>query len=175
MENKIVITGAPGTGKTSIITQLKKLGHSCSEEISREIITEQITSGGKVLPWLNLEEFSQRVFFLRKTQYINAPTDSLHFFDRGLLDVIAYMKVNDLPISKNYKEECEKYRYNTTVLYTPIWKEIYKNDLQRKEDLSSAITIEKSLLETYNLFGYTLIEIPKSTTKERVDFILSKI
>ena len=40
MEKKIVITGAPGTGKTSIIAQLKKLRHSCSEEISREIITE---------------------------------------------------------------------------------------------------------------------------------------
>ena len=175
MENKIVITGAPGTGKTSIIAQLKKLGYSCSEEISREIITEQIASGGKVLPWLNLKAFSQRVFSLRKAQYINASTNSLHFFDRGLLDVIAYLKVDALPISKHYKEECEKYRYNTTVFYTPIWEEIYKNDSQRKEDLNSAMTIEKSLLETYNFFGYTLIEIPKLTTRERADFILSKI
>jgi predicted ATPase len=175
MKNKIVITGAPGTGKTSIIAQLKKLGYSCSKEISREIITEQIASGGKVLPWLNLEEFSQRVFSLRKSQYINAPTDSLHFFDRGLLDVIAYMKVDALSINKHYEDECEKYKYNTTVFYTPIWKEIYKNDSQRKEDLNSAITIEKSLLETYNTFGYTLIEIPKLTTRERVDFILSRI
>ena len=175
MENKIVITGAPGTGKTSIIAQLIKLGYSCSEEISREIITEQIASGGKVLPWLNLGEFSHRVFSLRKAQYINATTDSLHFFDRGLLDVIAYMKVDDLTISDNYKKECEKYRYNTTVFYAPIWKEIYKNDLQRKEDLSSAITIEKYLLETYKFFGYTLIEIPKLTIEERVGFVLSRI
>lgn len=175
MENKIIITGAPGTGKTSIIAQLKKLGYSCSEEISREIITEQITSGGKVLPWLNLEEFSQRVFFLRKAQYINAPTDSLHFFDRGLLDVIAYMKVDALPISKHYKEECNKYRYNTTVFYTPIWEKIYKNDSQRKEDLNSAITIERSLLDTYNSFGYLLNEIPKLSVVERANFILSKI
>ena len=74
MEKKIVITGAPGTGKTSIIAQLKKLGHSCSEEISREIIAEQIASGGKMLPWLDLEAFSQMVFSLRKTQYINTLT-----------------------------------------------------------------------------------------------------
>ena len=175
MGNKIVITGAPGTGKTSIITQLRKSGYSCSEEISREIITEQIASNGKVLPWLNLEAFSKRVFSLRKAQYINVPKDSLHFFDRGLLDVIAYMKVDNLPISKYYKQECEQYKYNTTVFYTPIWEEIYKNDSQRKEDLNSAITIEKSLLETYNFFGYTLIAIPKLTTEKRVDFILSKI
>ena len=175
MEKKIVITGAPGTGKTSIIAQLKKLGHSCSEEISREIIAEQIASGGKMLPWLDLEAFSQMVFSLRKTQYINAPTDSLHFFDRGLLDVVAYMKVDALSISEHYKEGCKKYRYNTTVFYTPIWEKIYKNDSQRKEDLNSAITIENSLLDTYKSFGYCLNEIPKLSTNDRVDFILSKI
>ena len=175
MEKKIVITGAPGTGKTSIITQLRKSGYSCSEEISREIITEQIESSGKVLPWLNLEAFSKRVFLLRKSQYINTPKDFLHFFDRGLLDVIAYMKMDALPISKHYKEDCEKYRYNTTVFYTPIWEEIYINDSERKESLESAITIEKSILETYSFFRYNLIEIPKLTTGERVDFILSKI
>jgi predicted ATPase len=175
MEKKIVITGSPGTGKTSIIDEFKKRGYSCSQEISREIISEQIASSGKMLPWLNLESFSQRVFSLRKAQYINAPTNSLHFFDRGLLDVIAYMKIDALPISKRYKEDCEKYRYNTTVFYTPIWEEIYINDSERKESIESAITIEKYLLETYNLFGYTLIEIPKLTTGERVDFILSRI
>ncbi len=143
MEKKIVITGAPGTGKTSIIAQLRRLGYSCSKEISRDIITEQISSSGEAVPWLNLELFSQRIFFLRKVQYINTPTNILHFFDRGLLDVIAYMKVDNLPISKYYKEGCEKYRYNATVFYTPIWKEIYENDLQRKEDLNRAITIEK--------------------------------
>jgi len=175
MEKKIVITGAPGTGKTSIINQLKKLGHSCSNEISREIITEQIAAGGEVLPWKNLEAFSQTVFSLRKAQYINAPTDTMHFFDRGLLDVIAYMKVDDLAISKNYKEDCEKYNYNAMVFYTPIWKEIYQIDTHRKEDMKSAIAIEKSILETYKLFGYTPMSIPKLSIEKRVDFILSTI
>ncbi len=50
MENKIVITGAPGTGKTSIIAQLRRLGYSCSKEISRDIITEQISSSGEAVP-----------------------------------------------------------------------------------------------------------------------------
>ena len=85
------------------------------------------------------------------------------------------MKVDNLTISENYKEDCEKYKYNTTVFYTPIWEVIYQTDTQRKEDIESAIAIEKSLLKTYKSFGYMLIEIPKLTTSERVDFILSKI
>ena len=175
MGKKIIITGAPGTGKTSIINHLLNLGYSCSKEVSREIIKEEISSEGEVLPWINLAEFSKRVFSLRKKQYINAPENSLHFFDRGILDVISYMKTENLPISKYYQDECEKYKYNTTVFYTPIWKEIYKNDLQRKEDIYHAIAIEEALLDTYRSYGYCMKKIPKMSIKKRVDFIISKI
>ena len=63
---KYVITGAPGTGKTTIIEHLKKIGYSCKEEISRKIISEQIAKNGEALPWINLNLFSKKVFDLRK-------------------------------------------------------------------------------------------------------------
>jgi len=50
VNQKYIITGAPGTGKTAIINALKKEGHSCAEEISRTIITQEIASGGDALP-----------------------------------------------------------------------------------------------------------------------------
>ena len=78
-------------------------------------------------------------------------------------------------VSNRIIEIIKNCTFNKTVFYTPIWEEIYTNDSERKESVESAITIEKSLLETYNFFGYTLIEIPKLTTGARVDFILSKI
>ena len=174
MNNKFVITGGPGTGKTTIIKKFKSLGYSCSKEISREIIAEQIIVDGEILPWKDLTKFSNSVFSLRKAQYINAPIDRLHFFDRSIIDVIAYMKVDDLRISEEFSEYCKKYRYNTTVFFTPIWEEIYHKDMHRKENLYSAKKIEKYILETYASFGYNLIEIPKQPTKERIDFILSK-
>ena len=139
------------------------------------VFFEEIRRRGEVLPWKNLEAFSLSVFSLRKAQYINAPSDTMHFFDRGIIDVIAYMKLEGLAVSDNYKEDCGKYKYNTTVFYTPIWKEIYKNDTQRKEDMESAIAIEKALITTYKSFGYSIIPIPQLPTAERVDFILSKI
>ena len=58
---RIVITGAPGTGKTSIINSLKQRGFNCIDEISREIISNQIANGGDALPWKNLTSFSERV------------------------------------------------------------------------------------------------------------------
>ena len=86
MNQKFIITGAPGTGKTSIINELKKRGFSISKEISREIITDELKQGGDVLPWKNLKAFSERVALLRKTQFDNAPENKLHFFDRSIID-----------------------------------------------------------------------------------------
>ena len=37
MQKKIVLIGGPGTGKTSVLKQLKRTGFFCIEEISREI------------------------------------------------------------------------------------------------------------------------------------------
>ena len=175
MNQKYIITGAPGTGKTTIINELKKQGYNCAEEISRAIIKEQLTSDCDTLPWKILNVFSERVITLRKAQYINAPSETPHFFDRGIIDVIAYLIHDGLAVNNNIIKMVKKFPYNKTVFYTPIWKEIYVNDTERKADINSAIKIEQTLLACYKSFGYSLISIPKLPTNERVDFILSKI
>ncbi|MEO6346815.1 MAG: AAA family ATPase, partial [Aquaticitalea sp.] len=42
---KIVITGGPGTGKSSIINELKARGHVCFDEISRQVTLEAREKG----------------------------------------------------------------------------------------------------------------------------------
>jgi len=175
MNQRYVITGAPGTGKTAIINALKERGYSCVDENSREIIAEQIINGGKILPWKNQIAFENLISSKRAKQYASIHKDEIYFFDRSTIDCIAYLKANNLEASTEILEVIKNCEFNSNVFYTPIWEEIYTNDSERKENIESAIAIEKSLLETYNFFGYTLIAIPKSTTGERVDFILSKI
>ena len=175
MNQRYVITGAPGTGKTAIINALKERGYSCVDENSREIIAEQMINGGEILPWKNQIAFENLISSKRAKQYASIHKDEIYFFDRSTIDCIAYLKANNLETSTEILEVMKNHEFNSNVFYTPIWGEIYTNDSERKESIESAITIEKSLLETYNFFGYTLIEIPKLTTGARVDFILSKI
>mgnify|MGYP001562589626 FL=1 len=175
MSQKYIITGAPGTGKTSIINALKERGYSCVEENSREIIAEQIINGGEILPWKNQIAFENLISHKRAKQYASITKDEIYFFDRSAIDCIAYLKANNLEASDEILEAIKNCEFNSNVFYTPIWKEIYTNDSERKEIIDEAIAIEKLLLETYILFGYHLIEIPKFTIKERVDFILQNI
>ena len=141
---KFVITGAPGTGKTSIINHLKTKGYNCIDEISRKIISEQIDINGEELPWKNLSAFSERVFSLRESQLLNSK-NILLFFDRGIVDVYAYMKVDSLVIPEHLEKSIIKNRYNTKVFYSPIWQEIYVNDMERKESIEQAQIIENIL------------------------------
>ena len=46
--SKIVISGGPGSGKTTIINSLKNLGHFCYNEISRDLIEKNRKNGGQI-------------------------------------------------------------------------------------------------------------------------------
>ena len=45
MQQKIVITGGPGTGKTSIIKELEKRNYFCYHEVIRELTLEAKKEG----------------------------------------------------------------------------------------------------------------------------------
>tara|TARA_B110000196_G_C21135942_1_gene661085 strand:+ start:1320 stop:1847 length:528 start_codon:yes stop_codon:yes gene_type:complete len=174
MNQKYIITGAPGTGKTSIINELKRRGFRCVDENSREIIAEQIKTGGKILPWKNQIAFENQIANMRTQQYLASPEDCICFFDRSTLDCIAYLKLNNLETTSQIIENIKKCNFNKTVFYTPIWKEIYINDSERKENIEKAIEIENTIMKTYKSQGYELVKIPKLSIAERADFIISK-
>ena len=175
MNQKYIITGAPGTGKTAIINTLMLKGYSCAEEISREIIAEQKIIGGDILPWKNQITFENHIAKLRKEQYLNSSENKNYFFDRSSIDCIAYLKANKLEITTEITQIIKQCVFNKKVFITPIWEEIYINDGERIEDIKAAINIEKSLIETYKSLGYSLVKVPKLSVSERVNFILSKI
>ena len=175
MNQKYIITGGPGTGKTSIIKELIKRGFVCHHEKTREIISEQINNGGDILPWKNQIAFENKIANIRTQQYLATKENSICFFDRSPLDCIAYLKLNNLKATSKILKNIQKCDFNKTVFYTPIWEEIYINDNERKENIEQAKKIEKAILHIYKSRNYELIEIPKCSIIERTNFIISTI
>ena len=168
MIQRFIITGGPATGKSSIIEYFQQIGNICFEEVSREIVQEKnIKTSAKNL------NFEVAVFLERKKQYLAAT--KLHFYDRSMLDGLAYMKLQNILFPKQMITDLTTHRYEPKVFIAPIWQDIYHQDSERLESYEEAIAIDKSLREIYHSFGYELVEIPLTTLEERVKFILSQI
>ncbi len=104
MQNKIVITGGPGTGKSTVIEELNNRNFLCMSEISREVILNARADGIEQLFLKKPLLFSELLLEGRINQYIEAEkknTDVV-FFDRGIPDVHAYMNYISIDYPKTY-------------------------------------------------------------------------
>ena len=172
---RVVITGGPGFGKTSIIDELESRNYTCFHEVSRKIIKEQLNSGGDILPWKDLSRFSDILFESRIKQFQQATTGDFVFFDRGIPDILAYMQKDNLKISSDFVKKTIECKYFTTIFIVPPWQEIYRNDAERMEDYTTAELLHEMISATYMKLGYKIVVLPKVSVSERTDFILNNL
>lgn len=170
---RFVITGGPGTGKTSLINALKSRGYECLPEISRQVTLEARKQGIEQLFLEDPLRFSQKLLEGRTSQYREAGTlnTEMVFLDRGLPDVLAYMDYIGDTYPESFAETCKKYRYDKVFLLPP-WLDIYATDNERYESFEQAQEIHEALKKTYLKFNYTLVEVPVGKLDHRTEFIL---
>lgn len=175
-QKKIVLTGAPGTGKSTIIHELETRGHLCMHEISREVTLEAREKGTEQLFLTEPLLFSDMLLKGRTDQFVNAKTkeSNLVFFDRGIPDVHAYMNYIGLDYPNRYLEISRHYKYDF-VFMMPPWEEIYITDSERYESFEQALAIHNHLSRAYEELDYSVVEVPKGSVAERTDYILDVI
>lgn len=171
---KIVITGGPGTGKSSIINELIKRNYFCFEEISREIILKAREDGIEQLFLNEPLRFSKMLLDGREKQFFEANKSNKPtvFFDRGLPDVLAYMHFIGDSYPKSFDTTCKQHKYDQVFILAP-WKEIFSSDNERYENFEQAVEIHKNLINTYKNYNYKLIDVPFGSIASRTDFILN--
>ncbi len=183
MQQRIVITGAPGTGKTSIIKELENSRYFCYHEVIRDFTLEATKDSDpttfKTNPLAFVEdpfEFNTKILNGRINQYLQSQKniEPTIFFDRAIPDVLAYMDFFNQEYGTNFIEACRKYRYNSIFLLPP-WEEIYVSDNERFESFDEAKQIHYHLEKTYRGYGYNIKLVPFGTVEERVDYILNSI
>lgn len=176
MQKKIVITGGPGTGKSTVIDELINRKYNCMKEISRQVTIEAQKQGITQLFLTAPLLFSEKLLEGRMQQYEDACSlnSDLVFFDRGIPDVHAYMDYANQVYPEKFVVNSVKHKYSK-VFIMPPWKEIYSSDNERYEDFEQALIIHTYLSRTYHELGYEIIEVPIGTVRDRTDFILGNI
>ena len=172
-----VITGATGSGKTALIHELKKRGYRCVEEVARSIIQEQTKINGDCVPWKNLSRFKELMLARYIESYSHAllQAQEVTFFDRDILDLIAYDRLTEAESSKELREAVSALLYNNKVFIVPPWKEIYHTDSERKQAYEEVIQVYDNLIRVYTEYGRELVKIPKMSVEKRADFVISHV
>ena len=177
--NYYIITGGPGVGKTTLLNELGRRGFAIVAEDARRIIQEQVAVSGEGLPWSNKELYAQLMLEESRKSYQRAearlsPAKAV-FFDRGIVDAVCYMLMEDIPVTKKINKLVASCSYNTSVFILPPWREIYKTDRERKQTWAEAVRTYEGMTQTYISYGYGVTDVPRDTVANRADFILKQI
>lgn len=152
---------------------LSQAGHCVAEEAGRAIIRDQQSIAGLGLPWRDPSLFAELMLAweLRAHRQALAMKGPV-FFDRSLVDIIGYLRLNDLPVGQHLLQAVRQLRYHRQVFLLPHWPQIYCNDSERRQDAAEAERTCRVMREVYVEAGYQLIEVPRMSLAQRRDFVL---
>ncbi len=171
-----VITGGPGSGKTSLIDALARAGHAHTVEAGRAIIQDQLAIDGPALPWRNPLAFAELMLSWELRSYRMAEaTSGPVFFDRGVTDLVGYLTLVGQPVPAHITRAAQRFRYNRRVFVAPPWPAIYTQDAERKQTPEEAVRTYEALVTAYTDCGYELVSLPLLSVEERMRFVLDNI
>jgi predicted ATPase len=169
--SRIVLTGGPGAGKTSIIDLLSEKGFNIIPEPARTLIEDYEKNSPHLHPKISKENRLLFQIAIEKMTIKDYLDNKTGFFDRSILDEIGYRNRYNIAINTELDFAAKNYRYDKVFIF-PFWKEIYKNDAVRHETTEEAEIVSKYLHDAYVRYGYTPIIVPKFTPEKRLEFIL---
>ncbi len=176
VDRLFAITGGPGSGKSTLISALAQHSIRTMPEAGRAIIQDQLAIGGEALPWSDRRAFAELMLAWEMRSY----RDALNLggpviFDRGVPDVLGYLRLSDLSIPSHVERAAQTFRYHHRVFVAPPWPEIFAPDAERKQSFAEAQVTYEVMVETYSTLGYSPIPLPLESVQKRVQFVLAEI
>lgn len=168
---RVVLTGGPCCGKTTLLNNLAARSYQVVPEAARMVIEEEQRRGSNCLPWKDLygfqESIAERILDLE-----HSFDDSLLFCDRGIVDGHGYSINGEINTPEIINDLGAK-RYNLVFILDPI--PVYKKDESRKENLEEGRKIHRAIWNAYKEFGYNPIRVPVMDIQERANYFVKLV
>lgn len=197
MEKRIVLTGGPGSGKTTVLNNIVNIysNHGVKVIVVPETATEIITAGIKcfgedAIDLVDFQELIMRLQLAKEDVYDRAinmykkaypDRDVLVIYDRGTIDNKAYINddqfidvLNRLNNVKSYSDLLNKY---DLVIDLVGAKEFYTrdNNKARSEDVDGALSLGVTTLKSWIGHPKIKIVLPKDEMQDKIDEAVSYI
>jgi predicted ATPase len=168
--NLFILTGAPGSGKTAILSRLSD-EFRCVDEPAREVLAEQRATGGSGTwdrdPSLFVHLLLQRSIEKYKTARRSGETV---IFDRGIPDCVVYAVRAETDPSPSLTA-VDALRYEPHVLFLEPWSDIYETDEERIMSFADTVSFSEALMDVYERSGYILVHVPRGSIDDRAAFV----
>jgi len=157
-QNRFVLTGGPGVGKSSVITLLQSQGH--------QTITEAYATMQKEVKLL----FNNQVELRRKLMSWQQKSESLldpskpAFLDRGVHDIIFFADYFNIEIPQDLRDQTKKHAYDLIFFLEPLPEQYYQQSAMRGETREMSLKIHQFLYDVYKTTDMPVILVPSTFT-----------
>ena len=172
MPSWYVLTGGPCAGKTTLIFELEKRGYSVVPEPARLIIDSKLAAGEVIEQIVTDPEWLISVVRKALAQYREVPPGETYFFDRSVVDSLAYYALNKKEIDDEFRAALNEVKFKKVFLLDLI---DFVNDEARSETPEQAMILHGLIREGYEREGYEIVEVPVLPVPERADFVLKHL
>jgi predicted ATPase len=170
---RIVITGGPCSGKTTVIEGLAKRGFPILKETAKEIVAAR-----RHIPISKEEsQIRQDLIFnkqLAKEERAGKKNYKILFLDRCLIDGLAYsLLYSGRDSIKKYLPFIKNRKYDSIFIFEGL--PFSSEDFRAENDEKEAKRIRKAIYDFYKEQGYKPINVPAMPVERRLEFILKKL
>jgi predicted ATPase len=168
-----VITGAPCSGKSTLISHLADLGYTTFTEIARDYFDREI-AGGRTVDEIhaNPAALQRGIRDMQLRFELELPARDLIFLDGALPGSLAWFRAFGLDPNESLAE-CFQRRYASVFVLNPL---PFQHDEERVEGMAAIVAfLDEWLPRDYRALGYDILRVPVMPPQERLAFVLQKL
>lgn len=175
-ERLVVVSGCSSGGKSTLLAELDRLGYRTVMEPGRQIVKEQLETGGDALPWANAARFVDLCIARGAASYAAASTlGQTVLFDRSVVDAISAARSMRGELSADHQSVLSQCRYAKRVFMVPPWRELFANDAERRHGFEEAVNEYDRLLHDYREWGYDVEILPPLPLAQRAGHLMGRL
>ena len=170
----VIVTGAPGVGKSTLLAALGQAGFRTVPESARALIAERRAAG--LPPRPPALEFAREILRRDLARLGEVPAGpAWTFFDRSAVEALGMVHEAGGCTDADLGARLAGLPFHRTAFILPPWPEIYTNDAERDHDLAHVRRVDAALRAWYGRCGYRLVDVPRGPVTERVAFVLQAL
>lgn len=169
---RIIVTGGPGAGKSSLLAGLAKRGYTVMQDSPREIIRSRKARG--LSPRPEPLEFANEILLRDVEQYHSAGPGTV-FYERAIPDALVALHQLRIVTESEARHHLATHRYNQTVFFLPPWQAIYITDDERDQTFAHSLRVYEAVRDWYTRMDYHLVEVCPAPVEDRCRFVLNQL